>query len=117
MNAQSDEIEDSASEQERDGAAIVAFPAIRMVGRHRMTAAMIAALPEDQRLDVFANEARALRETLTKLGVSARAARDQHYDMAYALAAELVRIGVRGRFEAWLKNWRPKGAPRRKRSA
>ena len=117
MNRQFDGIEDNASDTERDSAAIIPFPAINMVGRHRTTAAVIAALPEDQRLDVFAKQGKEMRETLIKLGVSARAAREQHYDLAYALAAELVRIGVRGRFEPWLKNWRPKGLQRRKRSA
>jgi hypothetical protein len=109
--------EDEDGWQPPEGAAIIPFPAIRRAGMIRTTAKMLAAMPEEERLTVFGTQGRTLRLQLRSIGVPARMAAYQGNDFAYALAAELVRIGVRGKFEGWLKNWKPKGLPTNRRSA
>ena len=64
-------------------------------------------MPDNNLQAQFLEESTRVRADLLKIGVHGNAVQKAHYDYAWAIAAELVRIGVRGRFEGWLKNWHP----------
>lgn len=98
-------------------ATVIQFPTIRMVGLIRQTAARIAAAPADQQQAMFAEAVRSMRSSILALNALRIGNHKPAHDFAWALADELVRLGVRGGFEGWLKNWHPSVPPARSRGA
>lgn len=86
-------------------AEIIVFPVRAMVGRVRMTAKQIAAMPdEDERADLFCAIYAEHRHQLEAIGIQARAAIEQARTLAWALATELVRNGCHGGWDGYVRN-------------
>ncbi|TGQ92187.1 hypothetical protein EN851_11345 [Mesorhizobium sp. M8A.F.Ca.ET.208.01.1.1] len=86
---------------------IIAFPTYKMKGRIRAAAAKVAAARRAKQGDAFVAEVGRMREALKTSGLHVDARMKATNDYAWGLATELVRIGVRGPFEGWLRNWHP----------
>lgn len=94
-------------DEPQPSAKVIPFPVRNMVGRVRMTAAMIAALPEEERADLFCAIYAEHRHQLEAIGIQARAAIEQARTLAWALASELVRNGVHGGWDGYVRNRGP----------
>lgn len=81
-------------------AAIVPFPASRMIGAHRTMAAAILDAKPRQRLGEFDRSISLLRKRLTRLGVHADIINFQTAELTRALGRELKRHGLDGGWDA-----------------